>query len=572
MSSESYSAAEVRRARERLLEAGIVSSRAERIPAAVSPLIERSWRRSVFEGVGGTAPASASPRFLASEPSVEAPLNRAASAVLERWGDALADMKAALFVSDRSGRIISRRVGDAAHARSLDRADAAEGFDFSESALGTNGLGTVLEERSAVLVRGAEHFDDSLQSLACAGAPIRDPLSKRVIGSVALAVPVDASNSMMMTVAKRAADDFRTVMLEVLPDELRLLLARFVRGEVDRPAIAVGRAGVLANTGVLPWLSVERQISLWDELQAHEWSRGECSVLIAGRQGSARRILNHSGEGVYLVELEEAPRGVAEAPGASELLLRLDAVAHGSGCLALSGSECAGGRDLGREWLRHRTGEEPLVFEAGADGPAELLARSHRALASGCSVLVTGLEALGAEQHEPLSALIRSVHPAGTARLVLCLSEEVDSGLRWLVAEEVPVWGMPSLGDDPDRVVLIAQRFARENGVVLSPALLQALARWDWPGGKDELWGLLTAAAAAHPRSFLDVDALPDEIRSRARRLYGIAASEYRAIRAALQEAGGNRSRAAESLGIGRTTLYRKLRAYGLDGDSALSA
>jgi len=107
--------------------------------------------------------------------------------------------------------------------------------------------------------------------------------------------------------------------------------------------------------------------------------------------------------------------------------------------------------------------------------------------------------------------------------------------------------------------------------VTLSPALLQALSRWDWPGGASELRVLIAAMVAYRPvGTVLDIDLLPVEMRTRARQLRGIAASEYRAIDAALREADGNRSRAAEILGIGRTTLYRKLRAYGFDGQNTL--
>jgi DNA-binding NtrC family response regulator len=40
---------------------------------------------------------------------------------------------------------------------------------------------------------------------------------------------------------------------------------------------------------------------------------------------------------------------------------------------------------------------------------------------------------------------------------------------------------------------------------------------------------------------------------------------EREAVRAALAEVGGNRRKAAERLGIGERTLYRKIRKYGLD-------
>ena len=43
-----------------------------------------------------------------------------------------------------------------------------------------------------------------------------------------------------------------------------------------------------------------------------------------------------------------------------------------------------------------------------------------------------------------------------------------------------------------------------------------------------------------------------------------LRAAEEALIRRVLEETGGNRSRSARLLGINRTTLYHKLRAYGI--------
>ncbi|MDQ4116359.1 MAG: hypothetical protein M3235_05280, partial [Actinomycetota bacterium] len=40
--------------------------------------------------------------------------------------------------------------------------------------------------------------------------------------------------------------------------------------------------------------------------------------------------------------------------------------------------------------------------------------------------------------------------------------------------------------------------------------------------------------------------------------------AERDAVAEALRDADGNRSRAAQSLGIGRNTLYRKMREFGI--------
>ena len=44
---------------------------------------------------------------------------------------------------------------------------------------------------------------------------------------------------------------------------------------------------------------------------------------------------------------------------------------------------------------------------------------------------------------------------------------------------------------------------------------------------------------------------------------------EQQAIQQALQATGGDRVRAAKLLGIGKTTIYRKLKEYGMDANTS---
>ena len=57
---------------------------------------------------------------------------------------------------------------------------------------------------------------------------------------------------------------------------------------------------------------------------------------------------------------------------------------------------------------------------------------------------------------------------------------------------------------------------------------------------------------------------LPDEIRTPRRALGMLESAEREVVAEALRAAGGNRSRAAQALRIGRNTLYRKMREFGI--------
>ncbi len=104
-----------------------------------------------------------------------------------------------------------------------------------------------------------------------------------------------------------------------------------------------------------------------------------------------------------------------------------------------------------------------------------------------------------------------------------------------------------------------------------APGVADLLLRHDWPGNVRELENAMERAAALAPRGRVEVEDLPEEIRSASakpmaategvRRLEDVQ-KDY--LLAALELNGGNQTRTAEQLGIGVTTLYRRLRDFGM--------
>jgi transcriptional regulator with PAS, ATPase and Fis domain len=104
----------------------------------------------------------------------------------------------------------------------------------------------------------------------------------------------------------------------------------------------------------------------------------------------------------------------------------------------------------------------------------------------------------------------------------------------------------------------------------LSPAAAELVLRYEWPGNVRELENAMERAVALSRGARVEVDVLPEELRTTVARPTATMAvvrpleeveKEY--ILAALALNGGNRTRTADQLRIGSATLYRKLRAYG---------
>jgi DNA-binding NtrC family response regulator len=128
--------------------------------------------------------------------------------------------------------------------------------------------------------------------------------------------------------------------------------------------------------------------------------------------------------------------------------------------------------------------------------------------------------------------------------------------------------------DIPLLVAAFLREFSQENGRTIEGIDAKgrsALSNYSWPGNVRQLRNSIESAVVLCKGSVITLEDLPPGIRGeqggdQVRLPVGssLAEAEKELIRFTLAREGGNKSRAAEVLGIGRKTLHRKLQEYGI--------
>jgi two-component system response regulator HydG len=108
-----------------------------------------------------------------------------------------------------------------------------------------------------------------------------------------------------------------------------------------------------------------------------------------------------------------------------------------------------------------------------------------------------------------------------------------------------------------------------------TPRALALLGRARWPGNVRELKNAVKHGAVLSLQADVDVEHLPDDLLAPLLRpepgteriRSTLAEAERRHVLRVLEACGGQQLEAARVLGIGRTTLWRKLKAFQVDVD-----
>ncbi len=146
---------------------------------------------------------------------------------------------------------------------------------------------------------------------------------------------------------------------------------------------------------------------------------------------------------------------------------------------------------------------------------------------------------------------------------------------------------VPPLRERGGDVLHLARHFLKQYaerhgkaGMDLSPAAAEKLISYSWPGNVRELENCIDGAVALARDHRIEVDDLPEKVRSFRPEKFVVSANqpeeivtidelERRYILRVLSLVGGNKSRAAQVLGFDRRTLYRKLERYQSGGTTS---
>jgi len=278
----------------------------------------------------------------------------------------------------------------------------------------------------------------------------------------------------------------------------------------------------------------------------------DATVLIQGESGTGKELVARA---IHAASPRTAASFVAVDCGAiAEGVLESELFGHARG--AFTGAQAT------RRGLFEEADRGTLFLDEIGDIGANVQARLLRALQEGT------IRRVGT--NEPIAVDARVVAASNKDLAQAAKDGRFREDLFYRLA--VVTIRIPPLRDRREDIPLLAEHFAakhgRAEGAAVSPQAREVLLAYDWPGNVRELENVVARALALNPSGVITPDDLPEHVRGAELAPGGtdlahdrptLAELERRYAGQILQETGGNKTRAAEVLGIDRKTLYRLL-------------
>jgi transcriptional regulator of acetoin/glycerol metabolism len=533
------------------------------------------------------------------DPDLDTPLSRSALPVLRHLREHLDGQPISIILTDPAGLVLTRMDAGRDLDAHLDRVNLSPGFSYAEEFVGTNGIGTALEGGRPMQVFGHEHYAENLEDLACAGVPIHHPISGKTVGAVDLTCWRKDADPLLLILAKTTAGQIQQALLtdsgirelELLQEYLRT--CRRTAGIV----FALNNDVVMMNDTARHVLEpAEQSVLLAQAAETLAGRNPTASVVVELASGVQARMYCRPVRGesrlaggvvhVKLFDLGARARAETATPprmflpglvGSGALWLRgchqVQSVYDTGEWLALEGEPGVGKLAVVRAVHQHRNpGVHFAVLDASAAGQRGWLADIQRELLDGAgSLVIQHVDKLSGSRLRTLSRLLQQARAATPQPWVaVTLSQRHDgdelAGLLRFFPSTVELPPLRHHVEDVQTLVpFFLSRLVTDGRLVCSPEAMQLLVRSSWPGNTEQLWQVLRRIVQHRRSGAIQPADLPPECRTVSRRMLSpLEAMERDAIVRSLIDWDGNKIKAAESLGMSRATIYRKIHEYGI--------
>jgi transcriptional regulator of acetoin/glycerol metabolism len=568
-------------------------------PKDVRPPILASWQRSRRWNL----PADRIKLPYVADPELDLPLTRSARPVLKQLHENLDGQPISVILTDRTGLVLERLTADAQLARHLDRVYLAPGFSYAEEFAGTNGIGTALEGGGPMHVFGHEHYAEDLEELACAGVPIKHPVTGKTIGAIDLTCWRKDAGALLMALAKTTAENIRRALLDdSSARELRLLRAYLQSSRrLGDMVIAVDDDLLLMNAKAGQALDAVDQRAVLGHA-AEMMSHGAAEAIVTELPTGARvritcRPVVPGGRGAGIVQV---------SPHSSGTRTGLPAAGHRPpprpalpGLVGHTAPWLGSSRDVDNAC---RAGQWVVLTGERGVGKVALARAAHRQNSQSGRFHVVDVARLGDSYageletelgDDALQALVIRHAEAldqdraqATVEALYDVVERRPAEPPWIVltltgdAADPPDLGdlltifpltieVPPLRHHIEDIRELVPHFLdrlSHGDLTCGPDTMQQLMRSAWPGNTAELAQILRQIVVRRRRAGVITPAdLPAHVQAISRRsLSQLEALERDAIVRSLIANEGHKGRAAKSLGMSRATIYRKIHDYGI--------
>nr|WP_296780420.1 helix-turn-helix domain-containing protein [Rhodococcus sp. (in: high G+C Gram-positive bacteria)] len=562
-------------------------------PIAVRAEIAASWQRSLASMVD---PNKSQPDF---QRLGDTQLSIAAFPIIDHYLQTLDGTHTSLLFAEAGGRLIGRWTHDAALRSALSGSFVEAGFTMAEAVVGTNGVGTVFEAGKAVAIAGPEHYSDQYLPFACFGAPIRHPMTRRMIGAIDITCRVeDASPLAMPWISGLAQHIERQLLDQTSGRERALLNAYLVTERRSRLAVACLNGQILiSNPAASALLSEGDQEYVWEYLQRSNFRNTSDFSAVDFPDGRVMMLRSRAvrvdgsvvGAVIEVFEPLDTAIGLpmSHSPskphldglvGVSDRWINLCEQAlqwpRGSGGIVVTGEPGTGKLAVLKAAFSDSTALTVVDCSLVAvDGPREWLAALRSRLQDNDGVVVLRhVEMLDASVAQAICSILDMIEdpPRMAATVVSGGAGEPYSPL--LDRFEVHRVEVPPLRQRTEDFALLVNAISSQ----LAPgdigprwlaAAVSMIAEHPWPDNVRGLTAVIRRVLHMHPHGVIAPADLPDDFVERPeakRTMTQLERLERQEIIETLNVVGGNKALAAKKLNFARSTLYRKMNTLGI--------